>query len=122
MAACRQIRAVSEVAHIVLSVRGAEKDRITAVDAGADDYITNPFSVNELRGRIRAKLRRLFDQTSATVVSDNHIIDFAARQVTAHGQKIRLTPKEFDLILSNANKPLTHRKWLQNDMGAGVRR
>jgi two-component system KDP operon response regulator KdpE len=123
MAACREIRAASEVAIIVLSVRDSEKDKIAALDAGADDYITKPFSVNELMARIRANLRRapgLPEQSEPLVISDDLIIDFAARQVTARGQKVRLTPKEFDLLhylLSNANKPVPHRKLLQTIWG-----
>jgi DNA-binding response OmpR family regulator len=71
---------------------------------------------NQVLARIRANLRRLSDRTGATVTSDSLTIDFGARQVTAYGHKIRLTPKEFDLLhylLSNANKPVTHRKLLQ---------
>jgi two-component system KDP operon response regulator KdpE len=123
MAACREIRAASEVAIIVLSVRDSEKDKIAALDAGANDYITKPFSVNELMARIRANLRRapgLPEQSEPLVISDDLIIDFAARQVTARGQKVRLTPKEFDLLhylLSNANKPVPHRKLLQTIWG-----
>lgn len=124
MAACRAIRERSEAAIIVLSVRDSEKDKIAALDAGADDYITKPFSVNELMARIRANLRRLSAQTGQAadpiVISDELTVDFAARRVTAHGKPVRLTPKEFDLLqylLSNANKPVTHRKLLQTLWG-----
>ncbi len=123
MAACRQIRSASEVAIIVLSVRDSEADKIAALDAGADDYITKPFSVNELMARIRANLRRLPGQTEQLqpiVISDELTVDPSARHVIAHGQTVRLTPKEFDLLqylLSNANKPIAHRKLLQNLWG-----
>jgi two-component system KDP operon response regulator KdpE len=123
MAACREIRAVSDVAIIVLSVRGGENDKIAALDAGADDYITKPFSVNELMARIRANLRRLpvlSDQTAPIVVSNELTVDLSRRQVIARGQPVRLTPKEFDLLqylLSNANKPIAHRKLLQTIWG-----
>jgi two-component system KDP operon response regulator KdpE len=123
MAACRSIRAVSEAPIIVLSVRDSERDKIAALDAGADDYVTKPFSVNELMARIRANLRRLPGQgenEQAIVVSDRLRVDFAARQVTADGRGVRLTPKEFDLLhyfLMNANKPITHRKLLQTLWG-----
>jgi two-component system, OmpR family, KDP operon response regulator KdpE len=120
MAACREIRAVSEVAIIVLSVRDTEKDKVAALDAGADDYITKPFSVNELLARIRANLRRFSDEASPAVVLDDLVIDFAGRQVTAHGERVRLTPKEFDLLhflLSHANKAIAHRKLLQTIWG-----
>jgi two-component system KDP operon response regulator KdpE len=123
MAACREIRAVSDAAIIVLSVRDSENDKIAALDAGADDYITKPFSVNELMARIRANLRRLpalSDQTAPIVVSNELTVDLSRRQVIARGQPIRLTPKEFDLLqylVSNANRPVTHRKLLQTIWG-----
>ncbi len=124
MAACRQIRTASEVAIIVLSVRDSEADKIAALDAGADDYITKPFSVNELMARIRANLRRLpgqAEQSQPIVVSDDLTVDPSARHVIAQGRTVRLTPKEFDLLqylLSNANKPIAHRKLLQSLWGA----
>jgi two-component system, OmpR family, KDP operon response regulator KdpE len=123
LSACREIRAVSDVAIMVLSVRDSERDKITALDAGADDYITKPFSVNELLARIRANLRRLPNQTEQNLppfVSDNLSVDFASRQVTANGRPVRLTPKEFELLqylIANANKPVPHRKLLQTLWG-----
>ncbi len=123
MAACRAIRASSEAAIIVLSVRDREADKIAALDAGADDYITKPFSVNELMARIRANLRRLStppEQMQPMTISDDLTVDPAARHVTVRGQPVRLTPKEFDLLmflLSNANKPIAHRKLLQTLWG-----
>jgi len=123
MAACKALRARSEAAILILSVRDSEKDKIAALDAGADDYITKPFSVNELMARIRANLRRLpsqGEQARPIVVSDDLTVDFAARQVVAHGQPVRLTPKEFELLhhlMSNANKPVGHRKLLQTLWG-----
>jgi len=123
MAACRELRAVSDVAIIVLSVRDSERDKITALDAGADDYITKPFSVNELMARIRANLRRLPTQNEAAepaFVSEELSVDPATRQVIARGKSVRLTPKEFDLLLyltSQANKPIAHRKLLQTLWG-----
>jgi two-component system, OmpR family, KDP operon response regulator KdpE len=123
MAACRSIRAVSETPIIVLSVRDREQDKIAALDAGADDYMTKPFSVNELMARIRANLRRMPGQgedEQPIVISGRLRVDFAARQVIANGIEVRLTPKEFDLLhyfLANANKPITHRKLLQTLWG-----
>ena len=123
MAACRDIRAASEVAIIVLSVRDSERDKIAALDAGADDYITKPFSMNELMARIRANLRRLpnqSEQEQPIVVSDELTIDPSSRQVIANGRAVRLTPKEFDLLQyfqANPNKPIAHRKLLQTLWG-----
>jgi two-component system KDP operon response regulator KdpE len=124
MATCREIRAVCEVPIIILSVRDTEQDKIAALDAGADDYMTKPFSVNELLARIRANLRRFAGPTSAAeepiVVSENFSVDIAARQAIVNGQVVRLTPKEFDLLrylLTNANKSIPHRKLLQTIWG-----
>ena len=123
MMACREIRAQSDVAIIVLSVRDTEKDKIAALDAGADDYLSKPFSVNELMARIRANLRRLPSQNEdeqPVVISDDLVIDFSIRKVVVRGADVRLTPKEFDLLhylVSNANKPITHRKLLQTLWG-----
>lgn len=123
MAACRELRAVSEVAIIVLSVRDSERDKIAALDAGADDYITKPFSVNELMARIRANLRRLPGQNGETIppfISEELTVDPLKRQVIARGKPVRLTPKEFDLLvylIGHANQPIAHRKLLQTLWG-----
>lgn len=123
MATCREIRATSDVAIIVLSVRESEQDKVAALDAGADDYITKPFSVNELMARIRASLRRLpvlAEQSEPIQVSSELIVDLTNRQVIVSQKPVRLTPKEFDLIqylVSNANKPISHRKLLQTVWG-----
>jgi len=123
MAACRELRAVSDVAIIVLSVGAGSLEKTAALDAGADDYITKPFSVNELLARIRANLRRLpnqNEQSQPPFVADDLTVDFATRQVTARGHAVRLTPKEFELLqhlIANANKPVTHRKLLQTLWG-----
>ena len=123
MSACEEIRAVSDVAIIVLSVRDTERDKIAALDAGADDYMTKPFSVNELMARIRANLRRLPslpESTPPVFISDDLTIDLSSRKVIVRGISVRLTPKEFDLLqflFSNANKPIAHRKLLQTIWG-----
>jgi two-component system, OmpR family, KDP operon response regulator KdpE len=116
---CREIRATSEVAIIMLTVRDSEQDKVAALDAGADDYITKPFSTPELLARIRAALRRL--PTSAeggpsSIQLEDLEINLATRRVIAKGREIRLTPKEFELLhylLSNPNVPIPHTKLLQ---------
>ena len=122
IATCREIRAISEAAIILLSVRNSEADKITGLDAGADDYVTKPFSVNELTARIRANLRRIPQEETPEpiVISDQLSINFAARLVMVAGTPVRLTPKEFDLLqylVLNANRPITHRKLLQTLWG-----
>ncbi len=115
---CRQIRASSEVAILMLTIRDAEGDKVTALDAGADDYITKPFSIPELLARIRAALRRLPTPVAeAQVVRLEGVeIDLASRRVRKGAQELRLTPKEFDLLhylLANPNVPIPHTKLLQ---------
>jgi two-component system KDP operon response regulator KdpE len=115
---CRAIREQSEMAIVVLSVRDRDVDKIEALDAGADDYVTKPFNSVELLARIRAALRR----TSWTQGPAGHlalgsaVIDFDARQVLVRGRNTHLTPKEFDLLqylVAHANRVLTHRELLQ---------
>jgi len=112
---CRSVRERSQVPIIVLSVRGEEKTKIEALDAGADDYITKPFSVNELLARVRANLRRVAASTesiSDPVKEGDFSIDPESRQVQVRGKEVHLTPKEFDLLIFMArhpNKVLTHR-------------
>ena len=121
MDTCRKIRSASESAVIVISVRDSEHDKVEALDAGADDYMTKPFNVNELMARIRANLRRMPTETEEPVrAGEDLTIDPAKRQVVVQGKPVRLTPKEFDLLLylvMNANKPIAHRKLLQTIWG-----
>jgi two-component system, OmpR family, KDP operon response regulator KdpE len=113
---CRRIRRKSQVPIIVLSVRGEEKSKVDALDAGADDYVTKPFNRNELLARIRAGLRRSgaapqSKEPTEIELGDIHI-DLQKRVVLVAGREIRLTPKEFELLLYLANHPnrvLTHR-------------
>lgn len=119
LATCREIRRHSDVAIIVVTVRDSETDKVQVLDAGADDYITKPFSTPELLARIRAALRRL-PASPDTDLKALHLegltIDFAARRVHVRNQEVRLTPKEFDLLrylVSNANVVIPHRKILQ---------
>ena len=114
---CRQIRKQSRIPIIVLSVKGEEAIKIEALDAGADDYVTKPFSVNELLARVRAALRRTADeQAEADVidVGDFHI-DIPGRRVEVRKQEVHLTPKEFDVLVHLARHPdrvVTHRALL----------
>lgn len=122
LAACRamrQIRPSPELAIIMLTVRGAEKDKVKALDAGADDYVTKPFSTPELLARIRAALRRNAAPPGASpqrLSLEGVEIDFESRQAYASGRAARLTPKEFDLLrylASHPNRVITHRELLQ---------
>ncbi len=120
LAACRAIREGSEAAIIVLTVRDAEKDKVEALDAGADDYVTKPFGSPELLARIRAALRRMPDDAPARIELDGLTIDFAARRVVRNRHEHRLTPKEHDLLrylAANPNQVIAHRKLLQSVWG-----
>ena len=112
---CRRIRATSPVPIIVLSARGAEADKVRALDNGADDYVTKPFGPEELLARIRVALRRVaaeeVDQAGALTLGDL-TIDYDRRLVRRGDDEIRLTPKEFDLLsllARNHDRVLTHR-------------
>ena len=120
---CREIRESSDASIIMLSVRNSEKDKVKALDAGADDYVVKPFGAQELLARIRANLRRHAqdaDQTPLSFAAQGLTIDFARRSVTARGRNVRLTPKEFDLLhylVTHANKAVPHRELLQSVWG-----
>ena len=117
--ACREIRASSEVAIIMLTVHDSEQDKVAALDAGADDYITKPFGMPELLARIRAALRRLpatSDSATEVIRLADVEINLATRRVLSKGREIRLTPKEFDLLqylVANPNVPVPHVRLLQ---------
>jgi len=119
MATCRAIREQSDVAIVVLTVRNAERDKVEALDAGADDYVTKPFSTPELLARIRAALRRLpqqADANAAPLVIGDLEISAAKRRVIVRNKEIRLTPKEFDLLhylAVHPNVPIPHGVLLQ---------
>jgi two-component system KDP operon response regulator KdpE len=119
---CRAIRAMSNAPIIVLTVRNEEADKIKALDAGGDDYVTKPFAKDELLARIRAALRRSPVSTSTQkFVIDDLDIDFETRSVRKAGKAIRLTPKEYDLLqclVMHMGKPVSHRELLQEVWGA----
>ncbi|HSM86641.1 MAG TPA: response regulator transcription factor [Candidatus Limnocylindrales bacterium] len=112
---CRAVRERSQVPIIVLSVRGEERNKIEALDAGADDYVTKPFSMNELLARVRANLRRVTvaEEAVAPAIQEGDFqIDPEYRLVKVRGKEVHLTPKEFDLLTFMARHPykvLTHR-------------
>lgn len=120
METCRSIRSGSDTAIIMLTVNDSERQKVDALDAGADDYVTKPFSTPELLARIRASLRRLpqlpgqadLEPLAAKGVN----IDLPSREVTVHGRTSRLTAREFALLayfLSRPNKTIAHRELLQ---------
>jgi two-component system KDP operon response regulator KdpE len=121
--ACAQLRRSSDIAIIMLTVRGAEADKVAALDAGADDYLTKPFSMPELHARIRASLRRVPYLTSnapALIQFGNVEINSETRHVNVGGKDVRLTPKEFDLLhylVTHPNVTITHGKLLQTVWG-----
>jgi two-component system KDP operon response regulator KdpE len=112
---CRHVRAKSPLPIIVLSVKGEEKIKVDALDAGADDYVTKPFSVNELLARVRAALRRVAtgQQPASEVIElGSFRIDPQLRSVQVGGREVHLTPKEFELLVylaRHSGKVITHR-------------
>ncbi|HKC64004.1 MAG TPA: response regulator transcription factor [Pyrinomonadaceae bacterium] len=114
---CKALRAISPVPIIVLSVRGEERTKVEALDAGADDYVTKPFGMDELLARIRATLRRApeTDNAATLLEAGDFRIDLETRSVKVQGREVHLTPKEYDLmlyLLSHSEKVLTHRTLL----------
>jgi two-component system KDP operon response regulator KdpE len=116
---CRRLRAGSQAPIIVLSARGGEADKVSALDLGADDYVTKPFNPEEVLARIRVALRRVFSAESGDVgriQCGDLTIDYDRRRVVRGDEEIRLTPKEFDLLSLLARNPdrvLTHRTILK---------
>ena len=119
LATCRAIREQWDVAIVVLTVRSGERDKVEALDAGADDYVTKPFSTPELLARIRATLRRVPQQAeinAAPLVIGELEISAAKRRLIVRGKEVRLTPKEFDLLhylVVHPNAPIAHGVLLQ---------
>jgi len=118
---CREFRRWSDVPIIMLTVRNAERDKVVALDAGADDYVTKPFGIEELLARVRASLRRhsVGDAVPAFQAKDL-FVDFEERRVIARGEEVHLAPKEFEVLrqlMANQGKPVTHRRLLQSVWG-----
>lgn len=121
---CRRLREISQVPILVLSVRGEERSKVEALDSGADDYITKPFSTGELMARVRAALRRsppADSEPRTRIEAGDFVIDLEARSVAVAGRDVRLTPKEFDVLVYMAQHPhkvLTHRAVLNAVWGS----
>src|ERR1700677_3659039 len=123
---CREIRTVSQVPIIVLSVRNQDQVKVEALDAGADDYVTKPFSIQELQARVRAQLRRTSVTTGESpqiIQAGDFLIDIPQHRVVVRGQDTHLTPKQFDLLVCLAQHPgqvLTHRTLLHAVWGTNA--
>lgn len=118
LAACRAIRSDTNIAIIMLTVRNSEEDKVAALDAGADDFVTKPFGTPELLARIRAALRRVQSPQSSPdkIRVGEIVIDFGTRTVANRNMSNHLTPKELDLLrhfTQHANQALSHRELLQ---------
>jgi two-component system KDP operon response regulator KdpE len=117
----RRLREWSQTPIIILSVREAENDKIAALDAGADDYLTKPFGTGELMARMRVAMRRLTNKSDEPVLQvDNLKMDLSRRLVTVNEQEISLTPTEYDilrLLMQNAGRVITHRQVLKQVWG-----
>ncbi|MGB7583217.1 MAG: response regulator transcription factor [Terriglobales bacterium] len=114
---CRRLRVRTKIPIVVLSVRGEERTKVQALDAGADDYVTKPFGIEELLARVRASLRRVpvESEQNSLIETGDFRIDLAAHKVTVRSGEVRLTPKEFDLLVylaRHAGKVVTHRALL----------
>src|SRR5215211_2405933 len=117
----RQTRTWSDMPVIVLSARGQERDKVQALDLGADDYLTKPFGMDELLARVRAILRRRGETHDTTLTFGDVEFDLAKHVVTKAGEEVHLTPTEFDLLRVlgvNAGKVITHRQLLERVWGA----
>ncbi len=122
MEVLRQVREWSKVPVIILSVRGRETDKVAALDAGADDYLTKPFGVAELTARIRAAMRHQLQATAPEPVfeSGGLKVDLAGRTVSVSGREVKLTPTEYELLrvlVTHAGKVITHQHLLREVWG-----
>ncbi|MBA2449543.1 MAG: response regulator transcription factor, partial [Chloroflexi bacterium] len=120
---CKALREWSQAPIIVLSAKGGERDKVEALDLGADDYLTKPFGMDELLARIRVALRRTTGEASSPVLESGDLrLDQVRRLVTSRGQEVHLTPTEYDMLrylLANAGKVVTHRALLRAVWGPG---
>lgn len=119
----KRLREWSDLPIVVLSVQEQETDKIAALDAGADDYLTKPFGVGELMARLRAALRRVAQPEGEPVLEVHGLVlDVARRRVEVQGAEVSLTPTEYDLLrllMANAGKVLTHNQLLRQVWGQG---
>lgn len=119
----KRIREWSTTPILILSVRDQDTDKIEALDAGADDYITKPFSTGELMARLRVALRHAYQPEAEPLFQFKElVVDLAARQVACNGEKVQLTPTEYDLLrvlVKHAGRVLTHQQLLREVRGAG---
>ncbi len=117
----RLLRQWTKIPIIILSVKGSENDKIAALDAGADDYVTKPFGVGELLARLRAALRRAANTTEDPIFMSGSLkVDLARRLVTVSGNEVSVTPTEYELLrvlVVNAGKVMTHRQLLREVWG-----
>ncbi len=122
---CQQVRAQSNLPIIVLSVKGAERDKVQALDLGADDYVPKPFGVDEVLARVRVALRhtaRVEAGTQPRFIAGPLCVDVAGRQVTINGQDVKLTPTEYDLLkvlIQHKGKIMTRQMLLSQIWGPG---
>lgn len=118
---CRELRSWSKIPILVLSALGDEQQKVEALDAGADDYVTKPFGPRELVARLNAALRRTETREEPTIVSGELELDLAARMVRRAGEEVHLTPKEYDLLrvlAQNRGRLITHGALLTEVWGA----
>lgn len=118
----RRVREWSRIPILVLSVRGGEQDKVAALDAGADDYVTKPFGMGELIARIRAAIRHRWQAATDEPVftTSGLCVDLARRRVTRDGREVKLTPTEYDLLrvlVTHAGKVVTHQQFLREVWG-----
>lgn len=122
---CKQVRAQSNLPIIVLSVKDTERDKVLALDLGADDYVSKPFGINEVLARVRVALRHAAHVragTEPTFVAGPLKVDFAQRLVQVNGQEVKLTPTEYDLLkalIKNSGKIMTRQMLLSQVWGTG---